>query len=588
MVVSKDKTLQRTAGPSALSLFSGIGGFEVGMAPLGFNFVKNLEWDADCCKTLNRNGMAEDRLEPITVTDIWLTEPEGFYRGQVDFIVGGPPCQSFSAAGRRAGGVMGTSDVRGTLFWRYCEYVSHFKPKAFVFENVRGILSSKGGKDFDLIRQAFMEIGYNLYWRVLNSADFGVPQFRERLYLVGLRHDLNIDFKFPRPTHGPDSLGAIPYISASQAMGHLDDGIEAGPYGGKYGHLLPQIPPGENYRVFTEEMGHESPQFAWRSKFSGFLYKMDPNLPCRTIVSQQSRYDGPFHWRNRKCTSDELKLLQGFPQEFVLPESYGAAVKQIGNSVTPPVARQIGIALLQQIEGDRSYGIELISGSHVLSFDRAKSVRAAASRSKRVVQYDLRLPSLFDNNGDIEASEPEIVTSWEEVGATNARYVKLVIPSSDRGVSKKASLTIQFSGSLASRLSNLQIEMHDSRTHENLIQAIWMLANKIVANISSFESLTPLWGHFTEPYPKFEFQYETTRRDIIARYMKISWQLCAVQSQMTEIEFASKLSSLDVKSAVESLRRAGFDIRTHETHPAIPQGMVRCCYPFPTLALGKP
>ena len=126
-------TNANSRNPICLSLFSGIGGFEVGMSKCGFEFVKTLEWDHDCCVTLNANkdilGSTEDNIEPI---DIMKTKPEDFYSGDIDYIVGGPPCQSFSAAGRRAGGVKGTSDIRGTLFWYYCQYVNHFKPKTFV------------------------------------------------------------------------------------------------------------------------------------------------------------------------------------------------------------------------------------------------------------------------------------------------------------------------------------------------------------------------------------------------------------------------------------------------------------------------
>lgn len=168
-----------------LSLFAGIGGFEVGMSPCGFTFTNTLEWDENCCTTLNANrrftGAEEETILPI---DIMKMDAADFSSEKVDYIVGGPPCQSFSAAGRRAGGVAGTSDTRGTLFWYYCQYVKHFKPKAFVFENVRGILSSKKGEDFKIICASFEEVGYNLYWRILNAADFGVPQQRERVFLV--------------------------------------------------------------------------------------------------------------------------------------------------------------------------------------------------------------------------------------------------------------------------------------------------------------------------------------------------------------------------------------------------------------------
>lgn len=164
---NKERALNMSEKTIALSLFSGIGGFEVGMAKCGFSFAKTLEWDEKCCETLNLNkeilGTEEENIQPI---DIMKMPPEEFYSGSVDYIVGGPPCQSFSAAGRRAGGVAGTSDIRGTLFEYYCKYVNYFKPKAFVFENVRGILSANKGEDFKLIMQSFSDVGYDgFFWQ---------------------------------------------------------------------------------------------------------------------------------------------------------------------------------------------------------------------------------------------------------------------------------------------------------------------------------------------------------------------------------------------------------------------------------------
>lgn len=388
-----------------LSLFAGIGGFEVGMSPCGFTFTNTLEWDENCCTTLNANrrftGAEEETILPI---DIMKMDAADFSSEKVDYIVGGPPCQSFSAAGRRAGGVAGTSDTRGTLFWYYCQYVKHFKPKAFVFENVRGILSSKKGEDFKIICASFEEVGYNLYWRILNAADFGVPQQRERVFLVGIRKDLNIEFKFPRPTHGPDSPDKKPYVTVREAIADITDENEVvPPYGGKYGDLIPDIPVGENYRFYTEEMGHPNPLFAWRSKFSNFLYKVDPDDICKTIIAYQGRYDGPFHWHNRKCTVEELKRMQGFPKDYVIPQNYTEGVKQVGNSVCPPVAHQIGMALRYQVEGLEEFKIPLIEPDEVLSFDKMKGKRAKKTHEKKVTKVvaDDQM-TLFDLITDVE------------------------------------------------------------------------------------------------------------------------------------------------------------------------------------------
>ena len=397
----------------ALSLFSGIGGFEVGMAKCGFTFAKTLEWDEKCCETLNQNkkllGTEEDNIEPI---DIMKMAPEDFYEGKVDYIVGGPPCQSFSAAGRRAGGVAGTSDIRGTLFEYYCKYVNHFKPKAFVFENVRGIISANKGNDFKLIMKSFEEVGYKLYWKLLNAADYGAPQLRERVFLVGIRNDIDVSFRFPLPTYGPDSPDKKKYVTTGEMIADLQDENEVvPPYGGKYGDLLPDIPPGENYRFYTEEMGHPNPLFAWRSKFSNFLYKMDPDDVCRTIIAYQGRYDGPFHWKNRKCTVDELKKLQGFPSDFEINQTYTEGVKQVGNSVCPLVAEQIGKALRYQIEGIEKYNVPLIAEGQQLSFDKRKGLKAKKSKAKIKNRYgDIQQMTL----DDFLNSEPIIYKDFQK------------------------------------------------------------------------------------------------------------------------------------------------------------------------------
>lgn len=108
--------------------------------------------------------------------DIRQLEPAEIAVNQIDFIIGGPPCQSFSAIGRRAGGIDGIRDERGSLFEHYCRLVQHYQPKGFLFENVRGILGANQGKDWQFIIDAFAQLGYQLFYRVLDCADYGVPQ----------------------------------------------------------------------------------------------------------------------------------------------------------------------------------------------------------------------------------------------------------------------------------------------------------------------------------------------------------------------------------------------------------------------------
>ena len=567
-----------------LSLFSGIGGFEVGMSPCGFRFTNTLEWDEACCNTMNANKNLTGALEDIIVpVDIMKTAPEDFSTEKVDYIVGGPPCQSFSAAGRRAGGVAGTSDTRGTLFWYYCQYVKHFQPKAFVFENVRGILSSKKGEDFKIICSSFAEVGYDLYWRVLNAADYGVPQQRERLFLVGIRKDLHIVFKFPRPTHGPDSPSKQPYVTVRQVLSDITDENEiVPPYGGKYGHLLPDIPVGENYRFYTEEMGHPNPLFAWRSKFSNFLYKVDPDDISKTIIAYQGRYDGPFHWHNRKCTVEELKRIQGFPSEYVIPQNYVEGVKQVGNSVCPPVAFQIGKALRYQVEGLKEFEVPLLESEEKLHFDKLKGVRARKTRGKIVRKIDvddIQQLSLFDLSQDETFPEEHKhrlfenhSINWDFQGGV------LNISIDSNTDSPSISLKLQFFGGVTTILKEIRVSYYPQVAEDRIITLMWNEIHRAVAEYTTYDSLMPLYGHFTEPYPKFIIVFSSKLRTDGVEFQRIVLD----EKNRTKIlkfsEFPLVLD--DYEEYFDRMRSLGFDVRTNKTNRTVPFNHFRICYPF--------
>ena len=156
----------------------------------------------------------------------------------------------------------------------------------------------------------------------------------------------------PRPLFGPDSIDEVPHVTASQAIEDLQDTNEVpNVYTGKYGQLLGEVPPGQNYHFFTKEMGYPAPIFAWRSRFSDFLYKADPTKPVRTIVASLGAYSGPFHWKNRKFTIDEFKRLQTFPDDYQIVGGANIVQRQIGNSVPPLFAECLAKAVRQQLFG---------------------------------------------------------------------------------------------------------------------------------------------------------------------------------------------------------------------------------------------
>lgn len=356
-----------------LSFFSGAGGLDLGFHENGFDIVYANELEPLFVESMIANkGKYVSASTIVEAGDIRNIEVDKI-PDDIDFIIGGPPCQTFSASGRRAGGAAGQLDERGTLFQAYGEIILKKNPSGFLFENVRGILGSNKGKDWEEIKMYFTSLGYRLDFRVLDACDYGAPQHRERLILVG--HKMEKDFLFPRPIYGPDSSTGKTYLSAEEAFRSVVNNSEKEQLefkGGKYSHLLKEVPPGENYLFFTEKRGYPNPIFAYRSRFSDFLYKANPKLPTKTIIASPGKYTGPLHWENRYFTVQEYKALQGFPQDYILLGKRSDQIRQIGNSVSPYIARQLALAVRKQIFDDKDIDMELIDRSTLLSFDKRK------------------------------------------------------------------------------------------------------------------------------------------------------------------------------------------------------------------------
>lgn len=355
-----------------LSLFSGAGGLDIGFHDLGFDIIESVEIESKFCETLMSN-MGEGKYFPHSkVNCIDIREYSGKGLNGIDWIIGGPPCQTFSAAGRRASGVLDTSDAREVLFKEYVRLLKTIKPKGLLFENVYGIVGAQNGKPWNEIVASFKEAGYNLYYRILDAADYGTPQHRERLIIIGLQTGT---FKFPRPTHGPDSINDYPFYDAGTAVKglQLTDEEKATGINGRYGQLVNEVPPGLNYSFFTKEMGHPQPIFAWRSKFSDFLYKADPKQPVRTIKASGGQYTGPLHWDNRYFCFKEYKRLQTFPDTYNISGSRLTTIKQIGNSVPPQLARMLALAIrIQVFATPFPFKMEFLDENAKLSFRKRK------------------------------------------------------------------------------------------------------------------------------------------------------------------------------------------------------------------------
>lgn len=348
-----------------ISLFSGIGGLDFGFEAAGFDTRVALEMDRTSCKTIrmNRNWtVIEDDINNVPSSAV--LDSVGLNAGEVDMLIGGPPCQPFSKAGYWArGDSLRLDDPRADTLTGYLRILRDTKPRAFLLENVGGLAFS--GKDeglrhlLDGIAQINRDVGtrYEVTWKLINCAEYGVPQLRERVFLVGSRDGQS--FKFPEPTHAkPGELSSDlfeekePYRTAWDALGGLSspspEEMEALRPGGKWGALLPSIPEGENYLWHTERSGG-MPLFGWRTRYWSFLLKLSKRLPSWTIQAQPGSAIGPFHWDSRRLTFAELCRIQTFPDKLQIDAGRTEMQRMLGNAVPSLIAEVLAREIRKQL-----------------------------------------------------------------------------------------------------------------------------------------------------------------------------------------------------------------------------------------------
>ncbi len=235
-------------------------------------------------------------------------------------------------------------------------------PEVFLLENVHGISYSGKEEGFLLLEKLTRGINrragtnYTLSWKVLNAADYGVPQIRSRFFLVGHRDGRT--FQFPQATHSQDSQGVghlelgleleqlRPYVTAWDAIGgYTPPAGEDVTARGYWAELLPSIPEGENYLWHTNRKGGQQ-LFGWRTRYWSFLLKLAKNRPSWTLQAQPGPAIGPFHWDNRRLSAEEMARLQTFPRDLEYRGGHGSIQRQLGNAVpsllAEILAREIG------------------------------------------------------------------------------------------------------------------------------------------------------------------------------------------------------------------------------------------------------
>jgi DNA (cytosine-5)-methyltransferase 1 len=395
-----------------IDLFAGCGGLSEGFYMQGFKSLTHVEIDSHACRTLktrmNHYKYSANEIsvleKDITSEDIIELVSKEVKDQEVDALIGGPPCQSFSTLGRAKDGNGMTDDPRNFLFESYEKILNHFNPKLFVFENVTGLLSAKLGKakTIDLILKRLGK-NYKLIkdpnQMVLNSCEYGVPQIRKRVILIGVRKDIDINpkdiYKNIIKTHytpgvlDSEKKGKQKYVSVKDAIGDLPkikpgEGVKNTKYKlNNWNPFLERIRTKENdfitdhisrthnekdrmrYKEMSKnkwtfkELLEKKPSLNHEKQrvFNNSYVVQFWNKPARTIIAHLykdgNQFIHPDHTQERSITSREAARLQSFPDNFIFEGSRTQQYKQIGNAVPPLMAEAIAKSIkltLQKIK----------------------------------------------------------------------------------------------------------------------------------------------------------------------------------------------------------------------------------------------
>lgn len=326
-----------------ISLFSGAGGLDIGFREIGFNCLLASDIMPEACDTYRRNNL-DTRVICTDIRQLQTAQIRDIIGSRkVDVIVGGPPCQGFSNMGNKNSG-----DPRNLLFESYVRIVNDIKPTCFLFENVKGLYTMFEGRFFRKVVSAFAEIGYDLYCSVLNTANYGVPQKRERIIIVGTQKD--IEFRFP--CHSSNTIGRIrAFANVGEAIDDLVDRHEEVPNHIALAHgeivtarykLIPEggkLPPPD-----------QLPAKLRRGNFGNTYQRLSRNAVASTMVPGNNAF--PIHPKlDRSLTPREAARIQTFPDDYIFEGDRRSQCIQVGNAVPPLFAAKLAQAIMDHLRG---------------------------------------------------------------------------------------------------------------------------------------------------------------------------------------------------------------------------------------------
>lgn len=304
-----------------VSLFSGAGGLDLGFKMAGHEIIWANDLYEDAVETYKHN--LGDHIVCEDISKIGAEEiPE------CDIIIGGFPCQGFSVANTKRH----EADERNALYKQLIRVIDAKKPKFFLAENVKGLTNLAKGTVFQMILSDFLSLGYKVSYRVLNAADYGVPQARQRVIIIGVRNDIDFEYFFPNPTNSKDGEAGLPkWVSVGEAMSVIPDPD------------LPNDLPNHDYSKY-------------KLQFNGYLghRALDPEKPAPTVTARGDNKGGvvilPHPNAQRRMSCRELAAVQSFPLDYAFSGNRSSVYRQIGNAV-PPLLGYAVANVFNQYEG---------------------------------------------------------------------------------------------------------------------------------------------------------------------------------------------------------------------------------------------